>query len=86
MLLLTSFLIVFSSKHREKKFVGKPVPTDNRHGLIFRAFLYLFQLLQERKEDTNFVLKASFLEIYNEKVSEFQRVNFLIFEILLQRL
>lgn len=50
------------------QFIGKPEPTDSRHGLIFRAFLYLFQLLQERK-DTNFVLKASFLEIYNEKVS-----------------
>lgn len=50
------------------QFIGKPEPTDSRHGLVFRAFLYLFQLLQERK-DTNFVLKASFLEIYNEKVS-----------------
>lgn len=37
---------------------------------MFRAFLYLFQLLQERK-DTNFILKASFLEIYNEKVCDF---------------
>lgn len=51
------------------QFIGKPEPTDSRHGLVFRAFLYLFQLLQERK-DTNFVLKASFLEIYNEKVSD----------------
>ncbi|XP_037041680.1 kinesin-like protein KIF12 isoform X2 [Bradysia coprophila] len=48
-------------------FGKKPDPSDDRHGLVFRAFLYLFQLLQERK-DTNFVLKASFLEIYNEKV------------------
>lgn len=52
------------------QFVGKPESTDERHGLVFRAFLYLFQLLQERK-DTSFVLKASFLEIYNEKVSLF---------------
>lgn len=35
--------------------------------------MYLFQLLQERK-DTNFVLKASFLEIYNEKVSKKTRI------------
>ncbi|XP_059622637.1 kinesin-like protein KIF12 [Phlebotomus argentipes] len=48
-------------------FIRRPDPTDERHGLIFRAFVYLFQLLRERK-DTNFVLKASFLEIYNEKV------------------
>lgn len=50
------------------QFIGrKPDPKDERHGLVFRAFLYLFQLLQERK-DTNFIMKASFLEIYNEKV------------------
>lgn len=52
-----------------EQFIGrKPDPSDERHGLVFRAFLYLFQLLQERK-DTNFILKASFLEIYNEKVN-----------------
>lgn len=40
------------------------------HGLIFRSFIYLFHLLQQRQaqEKTQFVLKASFLEIYNEKV------------------
>ncbi|XP_021705106.1 kinesin-like protein KIF12 isoform X2 [Aedes aegypti] len=48
-------------------FYGKPDPQHESHGLVFRSFLYLFKLLQERK-DTNFVLKASFLEIYNEKV------------------
>ncbi|XP_058831163.1 kinesin-like protein KIF12 isoform X2 [Topomyia yanbarensis] len=48
-------------------FYGKPDPQHGSHGLVFRSFLYLFKLLQERK-DTNFVLKASFLEIYNEKV------------------
>uniref|UniRef100_A0A1B0C8F4 Tetratricopeptide repeat protein 30 homolog n=2 Tax=Lutzomyia longipalpis TaxID=7200 RepID=A0A1B0C8F4_LUTLO len=48
-------------------FLRRPDPTDERHGLIFRSFVYLFQLLREKK-DTNFVLKASFLEIYNEKV------------------
>lgn len=40
---------------------------DDRHGLILRSFLYLFEKLKERK-DTQFILKASFLEIYNEKV------------------
>ncbi|XP_061516746.1 kinesin-like protein KIF12 isoform X1 [Anopheles gambiae] len=48
-------------------FYRKPDPAHEDHGLVFRSFLYLFKLLQERK-DTNFVLKASFLEIYNEKV------------------
>lgn len=38
------------------------------HGLVFRAFLYLFDQLQTRTE-FHFVLKASFLEIYNEKVT-----------------
>ncbi|XP_053679043.1 kinesin-like protein KIF12 [Anopheles nili] len=48
-------------------FYHKPDPAHEDHGLVFRSFLYLFKLLQERK-DTNFILKASFLEIYNEKV------------------
>lgn len=61
-------IFVFRNSIIWLQFIGKPQPTDSRHGLVFRAFLYLFQLLQERK-DTNFVLKASFLEIYNEKVS-----------------
>ncbi|XP_015599072.1 kinesin-like protein KIF12 isoform X2 [Cephus cinctus] len=42
-------------------------PYSEDHGLVFRSFVYLFKVLQERQE-CNFVLKASFLEIYNEKV------------------
>ncbi|OAD62769.1 Kinesin-like protein KIF12 [Eufriesea mexicana] len=42
-------------------------PYSEQHGLVFRSFVYLFKLLQE-KQECNFVLKASFLEIYNEKV------------------
>ncbi|VEN42027.1 unnamed protein product [Callosobruchus maculatus] len=45
----------------------KAVPYSDDHGLVFRSFVYLFQLLQEHTGRT-FVLKASFLEIYNEKV------------------
>ncbi|KAI5637322.1 kinesin motor domain-containing protein [Phthorimaea operculella] len=37
------------------------------HGLVVRSFVYLFQLINERP-DCHFILKASFLEIYNEKV------------------
>ncbi|XP_052753169.1 kinesin-like protein KIF12 isoform X1 [Galleria mellonella] len=37
------------------------------HGLVVRSFVYLFQLIKERPE-CHFILKASFLEIYNEKV------------------
>ncbi|TDG40322.1 hypothetical protein AWZ03_013251 [Drosophila navojoa] len=48
-------------------FVGKPNLKDPRHGLIFRSFVYLFQLIQNRT-DVNYVLKASFMEIYNERV------------------
>ncbi|KAH8405862.1 hypothetical protein KR215_010867 [Drosophila sulfurigaster] len=48
-------------------FIGKPNPKDPRHGLIFRSFVYLFQLIKNRK-DVNYVLKASFMEIYNERV------------------
>ena len=39
------------------------------HGLVFRSFIYLFEQLEARKEDATFVIKASYLEIYNEKVS-----------------
>ncbi|XP_050435822.1 kinesin-like protein KIF12 [Adelges cooleyi] len=42
-------------------------PFSKDHGLVFRSFMYLFRLLQQR-QDHHFVLKASFLEIYNEKV------------------
>ncbi|KAF6206386.1 hypothetical protein GE061_017619 [Apolygus lucorum] len=49
-------------------FGGKKVDIySDDHGLIFKSFLYLFKVLQERKE-CHFILKASFLEIYNEKV------------------
>ncbi|CAL4076028.1 unnamed protein product, partial [Meganyctiphanes norvegica] len=40
---------------------------SEEHGLIFRSFVYLFNQLQN-KEDQEFTLKASYLEIYNEKV------------------
>ena len=39
------------------------------HGLIFRSFVYLFNQLQNL-EDREFTIKASYLEIYNEKVRE----------------
>nr|XP_024219176.1 kinesin-like protein KIF12 [Halyomorpha halys] len=49
-------------------FKGKKVNINSPdHGLIFRSFLYLFRLLQDRST-VHFILKASFLEIYNEKV------------------
>ena len=39
------------------------------HGLVFRSFIYLFDELKARSDDATFVIKASYLEIYNEKVS-----------------
>ncbi|KAF5286072.1 hypothetical protein FQR65_LT12958 [Abscondita terminalis] len=50
------------------KLFDKKTPSySDSHGLVFRSFLYLFKVLEE-KADVNFILKASFLEIYNEKV------------------
>ncbi|XP_035708563.1 kinesin-like protein KIF12 isoform X1 [Folsomia candida] len=48
-------------------FQKNPDPFSPHHGLVFRSFLYLFDQIQNRN-DFHFVLKASFLEIYNEKV------------------
>ncbi|CAG4959160.1 unnamed protein product [Parnassius apollo] len=42
-------------------------PYSSEHGLVVRSFVYLFQLIRDRP-DCHFILKASFLEIYNEKV------------------
>ncbi|KAJ0176418.1 hypothetical protein K1T71_007597 [Dendrolimus kikuchii] len=42
-------------------------PYSAEHGLVVRSFVYLFRLIRERP-DCHFILKASFLEIYNEKV------------------
>ncbi|CAG9863505.1 unnamed protein product [Phyllotreta striolata] len=50
-----------------KLFGLKTAPYSDKHGLVFRSFMYLFQLIQQQP-DVHFVLKASFLEIYNEKV------------------
>ena len=41
------------------------------HGLVYRSFIYLFEQLEARKNDATFVVKASYLEIYNEKVEIF---------------
>ena len=35
--------------------------------LVGRSFIYLFEQLDRRKEEASFVIKASYLEIYNEK-------------------
>lgn len=51
----------------------KTAPYSDNHGLIFRSFEYLFQRIQEQS-DTHFVLKASYLEIYNEKVSQYIQI------------
>ncbi|XP_066956463.1 kinesin-2b-like isoform X7 [Macrobrachium rosenbergii] len=40
---------------------------SEEHGLIFRSFVYLFNQLETR-DDQEFTLTASYLEIYNEKV------------------
>jgi hypothetical protein len=56
------------------QFEKNPDPYSEDHGLVFRSFMYLFELLKQRSE-FHFILKASFLEIYNEKVM-FIRVSY----------
>ena len=42
-------------------------PLHPDHGLVFRSFIYLYDQLKERS-DASYVIRASYLEIYNEKV------------------
>ncbi|XP_045517143.1 kinesin-like protein KIF12 [Pieris brassicae] len=42
-------------------------PYSPEHGLVVRSFVYLYRLIRDQP-NSHFVLKASFLEIYNEKV------------------
>ena len=46
-----------------------PVNYGENYGLIQRSFMYLFDLVQERKKTITYTLSASYLEIYNEQVS-----------------
>ncbi|EFX85436.1 hypothetical protein DAPPUDRAFT_314281 [Daphnia pulex] len=49
--------------------LDQPDPFSEEHGLIYRAFVHLFDRLKEKsKSDCTYIIKASFLEIYNEKV------------------
>ncbi len=54
------------------QFQDQPDPFSEEHGLIYRAFVHLFDRLKEKqaKSDCTYVIKASFLEIYNEKVGK----------------
>ena len=46
--------------------------------MIYRAFVSLFDRLKEKAQsDCTYVIKASFLEIYNEKVYKSSSYNFL---------
>ncbi|XP_050534148.1 kinesin-like protein KIF12 isoform X2 [Daktulosphaira vitifoliae] len=60
-------LVNIRSVYFSRFFHKRIEPFSKNHGLVFRSFMYLFRLLQQR-QDHHFVLKASFLEIYNEKV------------------
>ncbi len=51
------------------QFQERPDPFSEEHGLIYRSFVQLFDRLRDQTECT-YVIKASFLEIYNEKVIE----------------
>lgn len=52
-------------------------PYSSEHGLVVRSFVYLFQLIHERPE-CHFILKASFLEIYNEKVRNIHNIHYFL--------
>ena len=63
------------------QFQDQPDPFSEEHGLIYRAFVHLFDRLKEKgkQSDCTYVIKASFLEIYNEKVGRTFLVFFFFF-------
>ena len=63
--------LAFLNRALTLKFQSKRIdPLHRDHGLVFRSFIYLFDELSKRSEDATYVIKASYLEIYNEKVCE----------------
>jgi len=59
--------VLTEGKNNKEQMVGRSAMNKD-HGLVFRSFIYLFEQLEARKNDATFVIKASYLEIYNEKV------------------
>jgi len=49
---------------------GAPDPPELR-GIIPNAFLHIFEKVALAKEGQQFLVRASYLEIYNEEVSEY---------------
>ena len=46
-------------------------PDDNEtKGVLPRAMEYIFEMIQNADEDTEFSVKCSFFEIYNEKIQD----------------
>ena len=45
-------------------------PLHPDHGLVFRSFIYLYDELKKRADGATYIIKASYLEIYNEKARE----------------
>ena len=48
-------------------------PLHPDHGLVFRSFIHIFDEIKRRSDDTTHVIRASYLEIYNEKVRKLAR-------------
>ncbi|CAG0886327.1 unnamed protein product [Cyprideis torosa] len=45
------------------------------HGLMFRSFVFLFGRLEKADPELNYVIRASYLEIYNEQVKDLLNPN-----------
>ena len=50
-------------------------PLHPDHGLVFRSFIHIFDEIKRRSDDTTHVIRASYLEIYNEKVNSLAMTN-----------
>ncbi len=48
---------------------GKPEPPESR-GIIPRAFQHIFQLIEQTSKNRQFLVRCSFLELYNEEIRD----------------
>lgn len=55
---------------REEKFGAEEYNPDNTEGIIPRSIRYLWHRMSQAPSNVKYLVKASFLEIYNETIND----------------